>query len=172
MTLDEIDQITHRYANAREELHTRVLALTDTIEEAKRRKMPGIKKAVRDASEAMDRLHAALEASPSLFVKPRTVVIAGIRIGFAKGAGKLVIDDPDKVVGLIRKHHPDQADLLIKVSECPIRKALANLSVADLKKLGVTVEDTGDQVVIKPTDSEVDKLVDALLKDHDECSLI
>ena len=37
--------------------------------------------------------------------------------------------------------------------------------MAELKRIGVTVEETGDQIVIKPTDSEVDKLVNALLAD-------
>ena len=36
--------------------------------------------------------------------------------------------------------------------------------MAELKKVGCTVVDAGDAVVIKPTDSEVDKLVDTLLK--------
>ena len=38
------------------------------------------------------------------------------------------------------------------------------LSAAELKKIGVTVTDAGDQTVVKPVDSEVDKMVDALLK--------
>ena len=49
--------------------------------------------------------------------------------------------------------------------EEPIRKALSELTVTELKRLGVTVEEADDQVVIKPTDSEVDKLVGKLLED-------
>jgi hypothetical protein len=37
-----------------------------------------------------------------------------------------------------------------------------------LKKLGCTVRDTGDEVVIKPVDGDVDKIVRALLKDATE----
>ncbi|MBI5561297.1 MAG: hypothetical protein HY894_00350, partial [Deltaproteobacteria bacterium] len=36
----------------------------------------------------------------------------------------------------------------------------------DLKKLGVTVEETGDAVVIKPVDGEVERVVNALLRDR------
>lgn len=164
-TLADIEQHTRRYADARDLLASRVQALQDDIEAAKRRKLSGIKKAVAAAAEARDKLQSAIEASPELFQKPRTLVIAGVRVGYTKGAGKLSFDDPARVGALIRRHYPDQAEALIKVTETPIRKALGNLSVAELKRIGVTVEETGDQVVIKPTDSEVDKLVGALLAD-------
>lgn len=164
-TLADIEQHTRRYADARDLLAERVQALQNDIEQAKRRKLPGIKKAVAAAAEARDKLQAAIEESPELFVKPRTLVIAGIRVGYTKGAGKLTFDDPARVVALIRRHYPDQAEALIKITETPIRKALGNLSVAELKRIGVTVEETGDQVVIKPADSDVDKLVNALLAD-------
>lgn len=164
-SLADIEQHTRRYADARDLLASRVQALQDDIEQAKRRKLPGIKKAAAAAAEARDKLRAAIEESQELFQKPRTLIIAGIRVGFTKGSGKLSFDDPARVVALIRRHYPDQADALIKVTEAPVRKALGNLSVSELKRIGVTVEETGDQVVIKPTDSEVDKLVNALLAD-------
>jgi hypothetical protein len=42
--------------------------------------------------------------------------------------------------------------------------ALRALSTAELQRIGCTVSGTGDQIVAAPVDSEVDKLVDALLK--------
>jgi len=48
------------------------------------------------------------------------------------------------------------------------KAALANISVADLKRIGCTITDDIDAVLIKPTDSEVDKLVMALLKEEVE----
>jgi len=164
-TMDEIERRTREYAEARELLAARVQAMQEEIETIKRRRLRGIKRAVAVAAEAHDRLRAAIEASPELFRRPRTLVIAGVRVGFTKGSGRLVFDDPGRVVALIRRHFPEQADALIRVKEEPVRKALAQLSVAELKRVGVRVEDTGDQVVIKPTDSDVDKLVNALLAD-------
>jgi hypothetical protein len=72
------------------------------------------------------------------------------------------------VVARIKKHLPEQADVLIKLKETPVKDALAQLSAAELKKLGVTVSEAGDQVVVKPVDSEVDKMVDALMKEAGE----
>ena len=45
-----------------------------------------------------------------------------------------------------------------------MKEALAQLSAAELKKIGVTLSEAGDQTVVRPVDSEVDKMVDALLK--------
>ncbi len=43
--------------------------------------------------------------------------------------------------------------------------AVSDLTGADLKRLGIRIEADTEAVVIKPTDSEVDKLVEALLAD-------
>ena len=86
----------------------------------------------------------------------------------AKGKGKICIDDPAMAIKLIRKHFPEQADVLIKTEEKPVAKAIGQLTVPELKRIGGTVEEAGDQVVIKPTDSEVDKLISALIADATE----
>ena len=62
----------------------------------------------------------------------------------------------------------DQVDTLIKTEESPVKSALLNLSTADLKKIGCTVTDTGDKVLVKSTDSDIDKFVDALLEEPNE----
>ncbi|MCS4503868.1 host-nuclease inhibitor Gam family protein [Arhodomonas aquaeolei] len=164
--MEAVEARAEEYAAARDELAGHVQSLERRIENIKREALPQIREAVRNTSEAHDRLRAAVETHPDLWTgKRRTVVIAGVRVGMQKGKGKLSWDDAGQVVKLIRKHFPDQAEAMIRVKEEPIRKALGELSVAELRKVGVTVEDTEDQVVIKPTDSEVDKLVDKLLQD-------
>ena len=60
--------------------------------------------------------------------------------------------------------HFDCPENYIRVFEVPNKEALAELSAADLKKIGVTLTDTGYVAVIKPVDGEVDKIVAALLK--------
>ena len=46
--------------------------------------------------------------------------------------------------------------------------ALGDLLADELKKLGISVTEGGDAIFIKPVDSAVDKLVDALLKEATE----
>lgn len=164
MSMENIENLTRDYADARSSLAARVQAYQDELEKVKRRLLPGIKRAAEAAAAAGDRLHAELERHPELFVKPKSVILHGIRVGYQKAKGAIAWDDEEKVVALIHKHFPDQADVLIKVTEKPVKSALQQLQAADLKRLGVTIVETGDSVLIKAVDGEVEKLVDALLK--------
>lgn len=164
--METVNKRAEDYADERDRLCLLVETLERQVEDVKRQALPDIRDAVRRTSEAHDRLRAAIETHPELWEgKRRTVVIAGVRVGMTKGKGKLTWEDAEQVVKLIRRHFPEQAEAMIRVREEPIRKALAELTVTELKRLGVTVEETDDQVVIKPTDSEVDKLVSKLLED-------
>jgi hypothetical protein len=162
-SLAEIENLTKCYADARGLLSERVTSLQVELESAKRRKLPGIRSAVAAAAEARARLQSAIEAAPGLFVKPRSVIVHGIKVGLQKAKGKLWWADTNRVVELIKKHFPGRVDELVKVTESPRKSALQDLSVADLKRIGCMVEEAGDQVLIKPVDSDVDKLVAALL---------
>lgn len=160
-----IEPLTKEFSTARDELVDAVEALNDIINEAQRRALPRLKKLVAEVAQKELALKAAIEAAPELFEKPRTVVMHGIQIGLRKGAGGITWDDDDKVVELIEKKLPEELhDVLINTVKTPIKKALGTLDVADLKKIGCEVESTGDVVVVKPTDSEVTKLVNRLVK--------
>lgn len=162
--MERIEGLTRAYAEARDELSALVTEVQSEIERITREATPAIKARVRRVADAHDRLQSAIAAHPDLWSgKRRTVVIAGVRVGVTKGKGRITWDDPDQVVRLIRRHFPDQAESLIRVKEEPIAKALANLTVAELRRIGCEVEDADDRVTIKPTDSQVDKLVAQLL---------
>lgn len=167
-SLAEIEIRARKYAEARERVALIVSDLNDGIETLKRSELPRLRKAVATAAEHHDALKSLIEGAPGCFVKPRTVVLHGIKLGFQKGKGKIEWDDADQVVRLIKKHYPEQADVLVATTERPAKEALANLSAAELKKLGISVTDGGDAVFIRPVDSAVDKMVDALLKDATE----
>lgn len=164
-TLAEIEASTKTYADARNALSTLVQSLEDELRDVKRKHLAGIKRSLNKTTSARNDLHALLDASPDLFVKPRTLVFHGVKIGFQKSKGKITWDDGDKVVKLIRKHCADQADVLIITKETPSKDTLGNLDAKTLKRLGVSVTEDADVVVIKGTDGEIDKLCEALLKD-------
>jgi len=164
-TFFEIEKLTKAFSDARQLLAERVGALEDELQTIKRRRLPGIKSAVNSVMEKQAELKAAIEDSSVLFVKPRTFILFGIKIGFQKAKGKISWSDDAQVIKLIKKLLPEQADVLIKTTEKPVKDALLNLPAADLKKIGCTVNETGDQVVIKSTDSEIDKFVETLMKE-------
>jgi phage host-nuclease inhibitor protein Gam len=165
-----IELQARNYANAREKLATTVACLNDELDDVKKKYLARIRAQVAEAKTVQAGLRALIEAAPELFVKPRTVILHGIKVGYRKATGKIEFDDADQVVKLIRKHFPEQFDVLVKIEETPVKKALANLTAAELKKLGIEVSDSGDEVEIRDTAGDVDKLVAALLKDYEEAA--
>lgn len=163
-----IHKQAEKYATARYTLETLVNELQKDIDELKKEKMPAIKRAVEKAAAQSDALKAMVEESPELFKKPKTVIVNGIKFGFKKNKGSITFDNEEKVIELIKKRLPEQSDLLIQTKLSVAKNGLANLSVDDLKKIGCTVVNTDDSVVIASIDSDLDKLVDALLKSASE----
>jgi hypothetical protein len=164
-TLLEIEKATKHYADNRELLILRVQELHDQIEELKRKAFPAIKQAAVDTANAKSKLDTLIDGSRGLFGKPRSVIYSGVKVGLQKGKGGLDYDDEATVIRLIRKHLPEeQQEFLIRVTEKVNKKGLGEVDTATLKKIGVTVQGTGDVVLIKPVDSDVDKIVNAMLK--------
>lgn len=161
--LMKIDEMAKELAAARALLSERLTGLDDEVRQARNRRLPGIRAALARAKAAQADLRSLVDANRGEFGKPRTRVLHGIKVGLQKAKGVVKFLDAAKVVELIKKHFEEQADVLIKTKETPVKAALQQLTAADLKKLGVTVEDTGDEIVIAPVDSDLDKLIDALL---------
>jgi hypothetical protein len=166
ITMDTIETQAKAFASARAELADRLNALREEQEAAKRRRLQGITKSLDRVQTVHAVLRASLEASPKLFEQPKTRVLHGIRVGWMKQRGKLEIADAQTCVSALRRVLGDtEAAAYIKVTEAPIRTALANLPAKDLKRVGVTVTDDVDAVVIKAADGDLDKLIDALVGD-------
>ncbi len=167
MTILDVEAKTKSYADARDAVSAIVSAVEEEIAAVKKRHMQRLKKAVAVMAERQAELRYTIAYNPELFIKRRTQVFYGIKVGFQKQKGEITWVDEAQVLKLIHKHFPDMVDALIKTTEKPIKSALAQLPAADLKRLGVTISDDGDVVVIRATDSEIDKLVEALLKDEE-----
>lgn len=163
-SMNDVEARTKAYADARVHLAQIVSELHEGLEAIKRSNLPRIRRAIARASEAESQLKAILADVPDLFVKPKTVVLHGIKVGFEKGKGSIQFEDEDKVVQLIEKRLPDLVDQLVKTTKRPLKTGLAQLTVQQLKAIGCTVEEAGDQVVVRAVDKDVDKLVAALLK--------
>lgn len=152
------------YREAKDVLVERAQALHDELEAAKRKAMRGLRAAVASVTEKRDALESTLKESSHLFVKPRTVVFHGVKVGFELGKGKIDWEDDEHVVKLIRRHFAEQFDVLVKTTEKPVKDALKSLTAVELKRLGISVDAVGDMPVIRDTTAAVDKLVKALLK--------
>ena len=168
-TLKDIEAKTEKYAAQREALAGTVAALEDERRDLLAKYLPRLRKLVAGAKDAHAALAAGIGSSPELFEKPRTRTLHGVKVGLTKGKGKIEWDDEEKVIARIRAQLPKtQVDLLVRVEESVYKQAVYDLTAEDLKRLGIRVTGNGDVVVIKDTAGEVDKLVEALLKDAPE----
>ena len=163
-TLEQIAKATRQFADARRELATLVDTTNRRMRLIYEDNLAQLRKLLARAADSRAALEALIAAAPELFARPRTIVLHGVKIGLRKGRGGIEWDDEEQVVRLVKKLFPDQADVLIRTTEQPVKNALAELPAVDLKRLGVTVEETGDVPVVQPADTAVDKVVKAFFK--------
>jgi hypothetical protein len=163
-----IEQRTAAYAEKWNALVKKVTDLDTEVRAIKRRRINGIRVASAAALDARAELKIALEENKVEFEKPRTRTFHGIKVGFRKLIGKITWEDGEQVVKLIKKHFADRVEILVKTTETPVKGALEQLSVVDLKKVGCSVGEDTDEAVITSVDTEITKLVDALLEDATE----
>ncbi len=166
-SLTEIEKLAKDLAEARLNLRECLDEVETEVSAIKKKFLPAIRRAVEKAAQRHEALRQAVQEAPDLFIKPKTVIFHGVRLGYRKSKGGISWEDEDQVLKLIKKHFPDDWETYVKVTESVMKSALEGLSVADLKKIGVTVTETGDEVFIKPTDSEIDKMINAILKDEE-----
>lgn len=163
-TFAEIEAATVQLAAARKRIADAVSALNTDIDAARARHHATVRAAALEGADAFDRLHSRIKARPDLFESPRTVVIDGIKIGFQKGKGAIEFDDEEGAMQRIRRVFPEDFDSLIGSKQYIIKAAVAKLSAGELKRIGGCLVGAEDQVLIKPMDSETDKLVSATIK--------
>ena len=89
-------------------------------------------------------------------------------MGFQKQKGTIEYADEEKTLALIHKVFGKDAAAYIRTTEKPDLKMIGEMPASELKKIGCTITNDTDQVVIKPTDSAIEKTVAALLKDATE----
>lgn len=162
--LSTLEREARLHEEARLLLQQRVAFYNEGLAALARDNLPAIRRALNKVADIEARLRQLVKDNPASFVKPRTLVLHGTKLGYQKAKGKIGFDNPARVVERIKRLMPEQADILIHTEEKPNKEALAKLSAADLKRLGVTVTDAADEVVVRPIDGEVEKVVKAMLK--------
>jgi acetolactate synthase small subunit len=166
--LSDIEILTREYADHYQQLAGDIDELESAIRVLKKKALPGIKRAAARAAGAKEKLKAAIEAAPQLFEKPRTRLFHGVKVGITKKKGRVEWDNEAKVVERIERLLPqDQVELLIRTEKSVLKPGVYDLTAADLKRLGITIVGDGDEVVVKVVDSDIEKMVDALLDDKE-----
>lgn len=165
-TMEDIVALARDYAAAREALESSAEEIRHLQRRAVRSRLRGLRTRVAETAAAHDALAAAIRAAPGLFVKPRTVAVDGVKFGFRKQTGALEVGDEAEAIKLLRRKFPDRAEAAVNVKETLDKKAIRKMPAADLARIGVSIDDPTDEVVIAVAESDVDKLVEALLEDE------
>lgn len=167
----DIQRRAEALAATRDALASLLRALQADIDTLKAGRMPAIRAGARKVAAEHNRLRELIAANPALFERPRTVVVNGLRYGLQKARGKMHWPCDTQLIARIKKLaaegeiSDDQVDMLIARTERPVAKALEKLDARILKRLGVTVSADTDEVLIKSVDGEVEKAVNAVIKD-------
>jgi len=164
ITIAVIEQKALKAAEARTNLKDLVSQLDEETRALREIYRKRLIKLTEVAAKEQDALLDMVKESKSLFQKPRSVTFHGIKCGWQKNKGVLVIADEEKTIALIQKHFPEQIDTLVKITKVPVKTEISKLPVNDLKRIGGKIEDTDDSPFVKTMDSEIDKLVSALME--------
>jgi hypothetical protein len=170
-TLSDVQRRASALSQSRDHLSGLFATLEAGIAIVKKGSLPEIQKLARVIAKQHTELQQLITANPALFEKPRTIVVDGLKVGMQKKPGKLEWDSDTALVTRIKKAVEanaltiEQQDLLINTTEKPVAKALEKLDGKLLKRLGVTISSDTDEVLIKSVDSDVEKAVNAVIKD-------
>jgi len=165
MTLDQIKVLAFDFAGDLRGLQSTASDKQADLDKIEKRYVAPLNACIVRARASRDRLRKAIEDNRELFAKPRTHEHHGVEFGIRKLKGKIVIEDAEKTVEKIKSIFQCSAPDYIRTIEEPDKKALEKLPATDLKKLGVSVLQDTDAVVVKAVDGEAEKQTAELLKE-------
>lgn len=169
--LKHIESACGVLASEHAHLGVMITRLDDRVRSLRLELMPHIRRQAEAVAIYRAAIFSLVDTNRPLFEKPRTRIFSDIKVGLQKQKGDTVIQDEDKTLELIERHFPDRLDDLAPAKRKISKTALANLTAAELKKIGVEITADTDAVLIKPQDSDVEKAVAALLEET-QCSVL
>jgi hypothetical protein len=169
--LKHIELACEQFANDRREIASQIHTMERDIARITANYMPQIRSTADVLVARRADLAMQIDSNRPLFEKPRTRIFSDIKVGLQKQKGSIDFEDEEKTIALIEKHFPDRLDDLAPATRKLSKTALANLTAADLKKIGVEITADTDAVLIKPQDSDVEKAVAALLAETNQPDL-
>lgn len=159
-----IDLLARQYADAQMDLDGLTNKLKVVIDAAVRERWPDLKRATTRAAERYEALYAAVGDAKPAFDSPKTRILHGIRVGFRKMKDSILVLNEDNTCALIKKLLPDSQDVLISTTERPVMAGLEQLDNDQLKQIGCRRVPGKDEPVAKMADTDLDKVVAALMK--------
>lgn len=163
VTLSQIETGCRTFEERSAELESLISDLEADLAEVKQKHLAKLKRQAKSVANAQADLHSLIERAPGLFIKPRTITIHGVKVGFTGTKGTLEFDDEATVIALIKKVFKADAEIYIRKTEAVDKNALRTLTEAELAKIGCRIDGAGDVVILKRTAGDVEKLLNKLI---------
>lgn len=171
ITLTQIRTAALALANAHRESVTRASVLEAELSTAitpiYERHRAGIDAAMEEEATAKTSLQALIDAAPQLFRRPRSLTVDAVKCGYRKAEDVLDWDDEATVITRIRAlpELEAMAQVLIRTEEALNVGALAELTADQRRMIGVRRIDGVDLSFISFCDTDVDRIMKAVLAD-------
>ncbi|HQU78010.1 MAG TPA: hypothetical protein PLU47_00935 [Azonexus sp.] len=169
--ITEIRTAAQRLADARRESTTRATALEHALAQAAQpiyqSHRAGIDAAATDEAEAYAELLALVETSPGEFKRPRSLLVDGVKTGYRKEQDGLDYDSEEAVIARIfaLEEFSGLAQALVRIERHLNIEAVETLEARQRRLLGIRTVTGADQPFISFSDTDVEKLVKAILAD-------
>lgn len=169
-TIIEIRAAAQRLADAHRESVSRAKAVETAISTAVTLiyeiHRAGLDAAAEEEAAAKAELQNLVEGAPQLFSKPRSITVDGVKCGYRKGEDTLDWDDEESVIRRLRALDLLTLNpVLVRVNESINVAALTELDGNELRRAGVRRIPGVDQSFVSFTDTDVEKMVKAILAD-------
>lgn len=163
-TISDLEKHARIYVLSTNALSVAMKEQETELNQIKEKYADRIKSAVTDVALNHEVLCDLVATSPDLFKKPKTMIVHGLRLGFIKRKGKLILSlSQDAIVAKLKTLFGLGVDRYVKTTHKLKKGELSSLPADQLKKLGISVSATGDAVVVKFDESDSEKFVAALL---------
>lgn len=163
--LTELETAAKEFSAASKILRNIKEELDTEIDAVKAKYSTAFAEASKNAGEAYQMLLTLVESSEELFLDKKSMSINNVKFGYRKKAGTIDIDNETFTIDKLRELFPKDVDKYLSTKISISKKALNNLTAAELKKVGVNVIQDSSEAFVKLTDDEVQKLIDALVKE-------
>ena len=162
--ITELEPLCAAYDGECVKLEEQIAGLEADLEAVKSKHLRGLKKQAAIVAAREAELHSAVEGSPELFIKPRTFILHGCKVGFSTSTGSVDFEDEAYVIKQVEKHFKTRFDELVKTEHTPRKDALRTLTALELAKLGCRIDGAGDVVLVKRVAGDVEKLINKLIE--------
>lgn len=165
-SLQEIEAQTKKFADANNVLASTIDEMETEINLIKKEYLKRLQPLADNVSIEKALLKEAIDESRLIFVKPKTYVFHGVKVGLQSSKGSIKIIDEEKTIELIEKNLPDMVENVIKNSKSVIKESLKLLSDNELVQINCKKIPASEMVLIKSNRDEVEKFIDAMIKEN------